>query len=207
MKRNRQRQTGFTLLDVATASVMTAVLAMLISSTWALFIKPTSSLIAWGKLFQEMDIAVTTMARDLGGSLPDTPTGNKRAGLLLACKTENDLTYGDHLLLCFDGGTTPDGVADWSSGTDDTIIDYYVDPATHTLYRQNKKTNKTVVVASNVESPSEGVGGMTITDDPLDGTNLQIQLAFTHHYPGETSSRHWMTPLSRGCTLIVKKSP
>jgi hypothetical protein len=48
---------------------------------------------------------------------------------------------------------------------------------------------------------------MVITDDPLDNKNLQIQLAFTHHYPGETSSYYWMKPLSRGCTLIVKKTP
>jgi type II secretory pathway component PulJ len=212
MKRQQQRRNAFTLLDVAVASVLTAVLATMLSSTWGMFSKPTSSLIAWGQLFQEMDIAVATLARDLGGSLPENPNGsNKRQGLLVGCKTTNDLTYGDHLLLCFDGGNAPDGLASWNSDTDDTIIDYYVDSSKRVLYRQNMKTGNgnAVVVASNVESSITGVNGLVITDiTPSDPNgNLRIELTFTFHFPGESGSHYWMQPLSRKCILIVKKMP
>ena len=209
MKRKLQRRNGFTLLDVAVASVLTAILAVMLSSTWVMFSKPTSSLIAWGQLFQEMDIAVATLARDLGGSLPDNQTGNKNQWLLIGCKTTNDLD-GDHLMLCFDGGNSPSGELKWTT-TGNTIIDYYVDSSKHVLYRKKTDTSdqygKFVVVASNVESPVAGVNGMVIDNDPNDGNNLRIQLTFTFHFPGESGSHYWMQPLSRKCVLIVKKMP
>lgn len=205
MRRARRRQNGFTLLDVATASALTAALAITLSSTWILFGRPTSSLIAWGQLFQEMDIAAATLSRDLGGGLPGDQIGSKRLGLLLECKKDNTVAEGDHLKLCFDGGISPDGVATWTPGAD-TIIDYYVNPDTHKLMRQ-ENGGTPVVVASNVESLDSSLSGMVIDEDPNNTNNLRVQLSFTFHFPGETGGNYWMEPLTRKCILIIKKTP
>jgi hypothetical protein len=203
MKATFQRRNGFTLLDVTTASILTAVLAVMLSSTWARFSRPTSSLVAWGQLFQEMDLAVASLARDLGGGLPDDQTGNKQQGLLVGCTTTHDLN-GDHLKLSFS-----------ATSTDDVTIDYYVDGVQHTLMRQLQRTNPTThvtttaihVVASNVESTVSGANGLIVDDDPNDANNLRIRLTFTFHFPGESGGTYWMAPLSRTCVLIVKKQP
>ena len=197
MKPRLQRRNGFSLVEVTLTSGLTVFLAVVLSTTWALLIRPTADAIAWGQLFQEMDIAVTAIARDLGGSQPDyadpipanPQRGGKKQGLLIECKTSND-SFGDHLLLCFDGGDAPDGTADWEIPTDDTIVDYYVDNSTNTLIRWNQKTNTTFTVAKNV-------AGMTIVDDG----NLQITLTFTHSVKATNKT------LTRKCTLTAKKNP
>jgi type II secretory pathway component PulJ len=189
---NRQRRVGFTLVEVTIACSLTVFLAIMLSTTWALLMRPTSDLIAWGQLFQEMDIAVTTLARDLGGSQLDCDEtgylGEKSQGLLLAWSAPS--TDSDHLLLCFDGGTPPDGVATWETPTDDTIIDYYVDDNTHSLIRKSSKAPSTpYTVANNVKS-------MSVTSTT---TTLEILLTFQCKVmaTGDT--------LERTCTLKANK--
>ena len=147
-----QRRRGFTLLEVTLVSGLTVFLAVLLSSTWVLLRRPTAELIAWGQIFQEMDLAVASLARDLGGSLSDYnyaggQLGGKQQGCLLECRCAND-SYGDHFQLCFDGGVSPNGQADW--GPPDTVIDYYVNGDSHTLIRWNQMTNTFFKAAKNV---------------------------------------------------------
>ncbi len=195
-----RRQAGFTLVEMTIASMLTVLLAMMLSTSWVLMNRPTSSLIAWGQLFQEMDVAVTTLTRDLGGGLADYTNadgipGKKRQGQLIACRSTNDLA-GDHLQLCFDGDA-PDNAADWTMASGDIVIDYYVDDDTGTLIRKNLNTNEVFYVAGNVEE-------ITVDDDPNDANNLRIDLTF--QYPNYTPKAQ-TTPLTRSCILITKKNP
>ena len=101
-----RRRSGFSLVEVSVACVLTAFLAVMLSTTWRLLMPSTTDLIVWGQLFQEMQIAVAAIGRDAGGALPEdcsrTIGTAKQQGLLLACQKNND-GDGDHLQLCFDG--------------------------------------------------------------------------------------------------------
>ena len=200
MKSPLHHRNGFTLVEVTIACSLTAFLAILLSTTWVLLMRPTADLIVWGQIFQEMDIAVASLARDLGGSLPDCMDSSnlldkKTQGILLECKSSND-SDGDHLLLCFDGGASPDSTADWGISTSDTVIDYYVhvDGNLHSLIRLNKKTGTQFTVATDVSNISVG-------DAPSDATRLQIVLTFSHDVKATGKT------LTRKCILIAKKHP
>ena len=62
-------------------------LSVLLSTTWVLLNHPTADLIVWGQLFQEMDLATASIARDLGGAAARVcqchrPTRDETAGAL-----------------------------------------------------------------------------------------------------------------------------
>ncbi len=194
------RRSGFTLVEVSVACVLTAFLAVMLSATWRLLLPSTTDLIIWGELFQEMQIAVAAIGRDAGGALPEDCSRAigtaKQQGLLLACKKTAD----GHLQFCFDGiypygvgsqGVAADGVANWD-GTD-TVIDYQLLAAKHTLLRSNQTAGTSMTVASNVDS-------MSIDDS--DPNNIMITIALAYQFPNS-----WKPPLVRKCTLVVKKKP
>jgi hypothetical protein len=194
----RQRRNGFSLVETTVAIGLTTCLAMALSTSWILLGRPTTEAAAWGQLFQEMDLSVASLARDLGGSQPDCTDadglpGDKKQGLLAACRASHD-SSGDHLQLCFDGGIVPDGLATWDSPTNDTVIDYYVSSGSSTLVRWNQKTGATFTVAKNV-------AGMTVAPYAADANCLQIDLTFTFCVKATQKT------LTRQCTLVVKKSP
>jgi type II secretory pathway component PulJ len=193
MKSSLQHRSGFTLLEMTVACWLTALLAVLLSTTWVLLMRPTADLIASGQLFQEMDIAVTTLARDLGGSLPDNQyAGAKKVGRLLG--VQQSPADSNKLELWFDGGNNTDSPpTTWSPLPDDTVIDYYVNSASNSLIRSSSKASSTpFTVANNVAS-------MIVT--PIDATHLQIDLTFSC-VVGATN-----TNLTRKCTLIVSTNP
>lgn len=196
MSISQQQRRGFTIVEVTVVIMLTTFLAVMLSSAWVGLSRPAVEIAAWGQLFQEMDVAVASLARDLGGSQPDYKDsdnlpGDKRQGVLLACRAAND-ALGNHLQLCFDGGTSPDGATGWDAPTDDTVIDYYVDSASGSLLRLNQKTNTTFTVAKNVT-------GITVAS--YDATHLQVDLSFSFTIKGTGKT------LSRQCTLYVKKNP
>jgi prepilin-type N-terminal cleavage/methylation domain-containing protein len=215
MTRNQKRRNGFTLIELTIASLLTALLALMLSTSWVMLNRPTSSLIAWGQLFQEMDIAVTALTRDLGGGLSDycnkdNPLqekwlGTKAQGLLVACETNSD---GDRLRLKFDG----DGSSDpWT-------ITYYVDVDDsdyvdiddsdnnrNTLVRQLDYTDRDPPnsMRTSIFRVANDIKKMTVVDEtPSDPNgNLRITLTFQFHRKYETMS------LIRECILITKKKP
>lgn len=199
-----KRRSGFTLVEVTLACMLTAFLGILLSTTWTLLMRPTADLIAWGQLFQEMDIAVASLARDVGGGQLDYDDdgsgclGEKRQGRLLACSGTVTDVNGNHLQLCFDGGTSPNNSADW--GAPDTVIDYYVDSGTKTLIRWNQTTGALFTVAKNVDS---------MTLDNTNSTYIKITLTFAFYFPHPASESpdYWKKHLTRTCVLHVRKSP
>jgi hypothetical protein len=199
------RRTAFSLVEVSVACVLTAFFAVMLSTTWRLLMPSTTDLIVWGQLFQEMQVSVASLSRDTGGALPEdcsrTIASAKQQGLLLACRKSVD----GHFQLCFDGvypygagaqGRAADGLAKWDGS--DTIIDYQVNAAAHTLLRSNLTANTSATIAGNVED-------MTIDDS--DPNNITITLTFAYHFPHPPDKPVWKAPLTRKCTLIVKKKP
>ena len=170
MKRPFQRRSAFTLVEFTIACWLTAVLAVLLSATWVLLMRPTSDLIAWGQLFQEMDIAVATLSHDLGGGLPDNGyAGEKKKGRLLGVRqnpTDNNI-----LELWFDGGNNADALpTSWNPRVEDTVIQYYSDAGSNSLIRKNTNTARLFTAA-------QYVAGMSITQP--DSGHLQIDLTFS----------------------------
>jgi type II secretory pathway pseudopilin PulG len=70
---------AFTLIEVTIVSGLMAFLAMLLASAWVSIGSPTANLIRSGQCMQEIDMAVSSLARDLGGSLPNNLGGKKQA--------------------------------------------------------------------------------------------------------------------------------
>ena len=194
--RGRSPRRGISLLELTVTSGLTMFLGMLLSTTWVLLNRPTADLIAWGQLFQEMDLATASIARDLGGGLSDYANaagqlGTKQQGALLACRRANDYN-GDHLQLCFDG-QNPTGQASWNPPVQ-TIIDYYVAAGTNVLTRWNQASNPQTFFAV-----AKDVAAMQVVDNG--GSTLQITLTFTYQPPQGTRT------LTRSCNLTVPKNP
>jgi hypothetical protein len=185
-------RTGFSLVEVSVACVLTAFLAIMLSTTWRLLMPSTADLIVWGQLFQEMDIAMATLSRDLGGSLPDNAyVGQKKTGRLLAAR-QSPLD-GNVLELWFDGGQNSDvPPAAWSPLSDDTVIQYCRDADSATFVRKNTKTAKQFTAARYLSD-------MHVTAP--DATHLQIELTFS------AVVRLTNKTLTRKCTLIAKMNP
>jgi type II secretory pathway component PulJ len=192
MKPPMYRRSGFSLVEVSVACVLTAFLAVMLSTTWLLLMPSTADLITWGQLFQEMDISMATLGRDLGGSLPDNAhVGQKKTDRLLG--TRQSPTDANVLELWFDGGQNTDvPPATWSPLSADTVIQYYRDATSAAFIRKNTKTTKQFIAAKCLTD-------MTITAP--DAGHLQIRLTFSSLVKATGKT------LSRTCTLIAKKTP
>jgi hypothetical protein len=174
------RRRGFTLVEVTIVSGLTAFLALLLSSTWywtnnAGF---PNDLIIRGRLLQEMDMAISSFSRDLGGSLAVPSSYNDiQQGRWIAWQTVGNTD----LSLCYDGSDNPDGDPTWS-GTTDTVIHYYLeaDPDEHLstkiLVREDENTGVKFTVARYVDS-------MAVDSEMISGSEfVTIELAFKRSY-------------------------
>ncbi|MDB5334511.1 MAG: hypothetical protein JWN70_130 [Planctomycetaceae bacterium] len=154
---------GFTLLETTIVSAFMGFLAVLISTTWSAFIRPTADVAQRCRIAQEANLAVASLTRDLAGSLADNQTGTK-AKYQVVGRMQPD---NSQLRLCFDGGTTPNGTADW--GDPDTIITYYVD--SNQLIRWDENAGTTFTVAKDVDA--------LYVEDIGDG---EVQIRLTFHF-------------------------
>jgi type II secretory pathway component PulJ len=118
MTRMLHPRSGFSLLEVTLVSGLMALLAVVLSSAWVGVGRPAADVIARSRLFQEMDMAVAALSRDTSGGLanPEGRLGGKTQG----CWVGWMQPANGQLWLCFDGGTDPNGEADW--GPPDTVI-------------------------------------------------------------------------------------
>jgi type II secretory pathway component PulJ len=189
-----RRKNGFTLVEVSLTAALTAFLAVLLAESWRNLARPTADLIAWGQLFQEMDLAVASLASDLGGSLPDAESksaggtsGGKKQGHFLDWRIVNN-----RLQLYFDGGANA-GTIDWTTPGADTIIEYSLD--NNRLIRKNSKTATAYTAAGNLNS---------LTLAPQGANGVRIDLVFTFN---NYRDAHTQEPLTRTCTLIATRPP
>jgi hypothetical protein len=146
------------------ASGLLVLLAVLLANAWQSMARAASDAAARGRVTQEANLALAALANDLGGSLSD-PQG--RVGSLASAAFVGRLQPGGaQLWLCFDGGTSPNGIADW--GSPDTVIIYEVQSSQ--LVRINQATGASVVVA-------QGVSDFVVQDM---GDRVQIQISITY---------------------------
>ncbi|MBU4273151.1 MAG: type II secretion system GspH family protein [Planctomycetes bacterium] len=182
------RRPGFTLVEVMLVSGLMAFLAILLSSAWSGIGRSAVDVTARSQLLQELDLAVASLSRDLGGSLPIPSSlsgdyGGIDVGALVGCRP-NDLS--DQLELCYDAGPDPNGRPDWQS---DTIVRYYLDPdpdenvSTKILVRSHDTagTTTTFTVARCVASLS-----VSVTPDE---EWIVVELTFTHPHPRAEHTR------------------
>jgi prepilin-type N-terminal cleavage/methylation domain-containing protein len=170
------RSRGFTLVEVTVVSGLMAVLALLLSAVWAGFGRPATETIARCRVAQEMNLAVDSLARDLAGSLAGNAgrVGRKRDSQFVGWM----LPGNSQLWLCFDGGTAPNGIADWAPP--DSVIVYMVEG--NALVRWDQTANTSFTVARQIDSMQLG----------MQGDELQIQLTFSYRN------------VTRTCTLLAR---
>ena len=158
------RRCGFTLIEMAIVTALSSVLALLLARTWYGLVKPAVALSARSRVNQEARMATASLARDLGGDLANSEgrlgpkTLYPRVGRLQPDNAQ--------LLLCFDGGNPPNGIADW--GTPDTIIVYSLQG--DELVRSDQTNNTSFIVARYVTQ-------FAVQDL---GDRVQIQLTFAY---------------------------
>jgi prepilin-type N-terminal cleavage/methylation domain-containing protein len=170
-----RRPRGFTLLEVTLVSGLMAVLALLLSSAWAAVGRPAADVIERSRLFAEMDMAVSALSRDLGGSLAN-PAG--RLGTKQQGPWNGWLNPGnDQLWLCFDGGNNPDKQP-W--GSLDTVIVYQ--KVSDRLVRTDQSAGTSFTVAKYLHA----------FDVTPSGPHIQIRLTFTYR------------DVTRTCTLLAR---
>jgi type II secretory pathway component PulJ len=160
-----QRHGGFTLLETLLVAGLMSLLVLLISAGWAGFGGPTVDALVRCKVAQEARLAVAALSADLGGY---PATGQGRPGTVAqSAFVGRQQPGGSQLWLCFDGGTNPNGLADW--GPPDTVIVYQVQNGC--LVRQDQAAGTSFTVARYVT-------GFTAQD--LGGGQVQLQLTFTY---------------------------
>src|SRR5262245_60568788 len=104
---------GFSFVEVTIVSGLMAVLAVLLANAWYGLGHPLVETVIRARLAQEANLALNALSRDLGGSLSDADasTGSKTLYQFVGRMQPG----GSQLWLCFDGGTSPNGLADWAS--------------------------------------------------------------------------------------------
>ena len=172
----RRRRRGYTIVEVTIAGGLTVFLGVLLSSIWANLCGSTVDLIGRSRLVQEMNLAVASIGRDLGGSLAVPASSSLEGSTLEQGRWIGWQHPGDaELRLCFDAGAAPDGVCDWT-GVSDTVIRYFLEadpnPATTTkiLVREKQNDGTRFVAAKNLSA-------MTVD---ADGGFVRIVLTFKY---------------------------
>src|SRR5438128_1030412 len=102
----RSRRRGLTVTELVVASVLAALLTILLATTWATFGRPALEVEARARIVQEGVLAAQSIACDLGGFLADSPgrTGPLIPGAQSPYQfLDWDLSHGDALLLNFRG--------------------------------------------------------------------------------------------------------
>lgn len=152
---------GFTLTEVMLVSGLMSLLVLLISGAWRGLGRSSVDAVVRCRVAQEANLAVDSLARDLGGSLADQTTGKKEAGRMVG----RLVVAGSQLWLCFDGGPA-DGVAWWFPP--DTVITYHVQGSQ--LIRSDQQAGVALAVADNVKQ-------MQLTEQ-IDGVKIDLTFQY-----------------------------
>jgi hypothetical protein len=125
---------------------LTVLLSGLLSVTWMGLCRPAADVSNRACIAQEANLAAASFVRDLCGYLanPEGRVGPKNLYPFVGRMQPG----GTQLWLCFDGGASPNGIADW--GKPDTVIIYYVQGTQ--LIRWDQTANTIYVVANHVSS-------------------------------------------------------
>ena len=158
-----RRRSGFTLLEATIVSALMAFLAVLVSAAWSGFGRPAADIAEHCHVAQEANLAVASLTSDFAGSLSEDRTGSKTKFKVVGRMQPAN----SQVRLCFDGGSSPNGLADW--GSPDIIITYEVQ--SNKLIRWNETSGATFTVARDVDQ-------LEATD--LGGGKVEIKLTFKY---------------------------
>ena len=151
---------GFTLTETMLVGALMSMLVLLISGAWRGWGRSSVDAVVRGRVAREANLAVESLARDLGGSLPGQVAGDKQLGLVVG----RSVVAGSQLWLCFDGAP-PNGEA---GVPPDTVITYEVQ--NNQLIRTNQQTGVALAVADKVSQ-------MQLTDQ-ADSVRIDLTLEY-----------------------------
>lgn len=152
---------GFTLTEIMLVGGLMSLLVLLISGAWTGFGRSSTDAVVRCRVAQEANLAVESLARDLGGSLAGEVAGKKQLSQIVG----RLVVDGSALWLCFDGQPA-DGVANW--GPPDTVIVYEVQGSQ--LIRSNQQTGVALAVADKVSQ-------IQLTEQ-VDGVRINLTLQY-----------------------------
>src|SRR5947208_980059 len=113
----RPGRPAYTLLELLIVAALMGFLVVLLGQAWHSLGRAGVDVLVRCRVTHEARLALAALSADLGGSLGDSagrlggPAHGKFVGRLQP--------GGTQLWLCFDGSSTPNGVADW--GPPDTV--------------------------------------------------------------------------------------
>lgn len=152
---NNCRQ-GFTLIEMSIASVLMALLALILSESSRTLGRATVDLIARAQLAQEMDFAAAALSRDLGGCVVNSVGQTDTTFFPISKETAPPSAY-----FMTPRGTTSGNSIQWRLDNNDEIT-YRLDASNSDLWKRNnliriyhdESENKdtTFTVARNVDS-------------------------------------------------------
>jgi hypothetical protein len=137
---------AYTLIEVLLVSSLMTMLAIIVAGVWSGLGGPIIDAISRARVAQEANMAAAALSRDFGGNLDlsEGSGGGLSDGKLVGVAHPG----GTILRLCFDGGASPNGTADWADP--DTVVSYQVDNGN--LIRWNELSGATFVVARYIDS-------------------------------------------------------
>jgi type II secretory pathway component PulJ len=190
-----RRRQGFTFMEVIVVSGLMAFLTMLLAAASAGIGRPAADVIRRSQSLQEMNIAVSALARDLGGSLanPNGRLGAKNVGQLAGCRCDPDSQYPANsvLSLTFNNGTNPDSVVRYYA-TPDAAASAKLGQNSYWLIREDTNAHATFTVARNLSS----FQATRLTD-----STIEINLTFLHRMHQPQGQSQYLT---RSCSMIAK---
>ncbi len=158
---NEARRRGFTLLELTLVGTFLAILGVLLAGVSSGLVRGLVDAVARNKVTHAANLASASLSHDLAGSVPGQ-LGSKNSGRYVGRLTPNNTS----LWLCFDGGATPNGIADWAGP--DTVITYEV--VAKQLVRTNRNIQQTFTVTGYVDK-------LTVADS-ADGVQLQLTFSY-----------------------------
>jgi hypothetical protein len=157
----RSRRRGFSMMEMIVASMLAALLGILLAGACATFGRPALEVEARARITQESIMAAQSLACDLGGFLADSPG---RTGTLSQYQfVDWDLSQGDVVLLNFQGASSNDLV----------IISYQLQGSQ--LVRSNSSTGVTTTIANYVT-------GFTVAPVPNNAKQALITITIAFRY-------------------------
>ena len=100
----RRARRGFTTVEVGVVSSLMVLLSVILGATWSAFGRPLIDADTRCRLVLEARMAATALAHDLDGSV--AMAGGRAGGRFVG----RMVTGNGALRLCFDGGSSPDGL-------------------------------------------------------------------------------------------------
>jgi type II secretory pathway component PulJ len=178
------RRSGFTIIEMSTATCVTAVLASGLWFGWHGLCKATVDLIARAQLAQEMDFVAAALSRDLGGCIANSVG---QAATFPVCSVSSD------------SGTLMIPVGD----TDNHQIRYYQDTSNSNPWQRNNlirgywDSSGTEISRFTV---ARNVDGITFGSS---GTSLTITVNFSCNYHVSSIPDRSNPIVKRSCAFVT----